>query len=384
MPDGSLGLAYEVNADGTTCTIVGLGSCTDTDVVIPISIGGYKVTAIGENAFSECIAMTAISIPDTVRTIGRRAFYGCTGLTEITIPSSVTNIGLQVFYKASNLSTVYYNSGYGSSENLFLSLSHITKVVFGGSHVPSYILQNNSAVKEVVLNNSVTSIDSHAFSGCSSLTEIVLPDGVTSIRRDAFSGCSSLTEIIIPRNVATIGMFAFSGCTNLAKVYITDLEAWYNISFSDYGSNPMCNGADLYLNGELVTEIEIPDTIGVIKAYTFCGCKSLTSVIISDEVTSIGDCAFFNCIGLSKIEIPDSVISLGEVALSGCTSLTEIVIPDSVNFIGGGAFYDCTSLTSITFDGTVEQWNMITKGEGWNYNVPARQVICSDGAVSIW
>ena len=76
-------------------------------------------------------------------------------------------------------------------------------------------------------------------------------------------------------------------------------------------------------------------------------------------------------------------MSIGEDAFQNCTSLTSIEIPDSVTSIGEDAFYRCTGLTSITFEGTVDQWNAITKGPSWNNDVPATEVTCSDGTVPL-
>ena len=232
------GFAYTVNSDNTTCTITGLGSVTAAKIAIPEEIDGYKVTAIGENAFENETALTEIIIPDTVKTSGKRAFYGCTGLTEMTIPASVTSIGTQIFYKASNLATVYYNSTYGSSSNPFLNLAHIQKVVFGGNSVPSYILQNASGLKEVVIPDSVTSIGKYAFYNCTSLESVTIGDSVTSIGDDAFYNCTSLTSIEIPDSVTSIGSLAFYNCYNLKNVYYTGTqEQWQKISIDSDGNS---------------------------------------------------------------------------------------------------------------------------------------------------
>lgn len=106
------GLAYTVNADGTTCTITGIGTYQGNNVAIPTKIDSYTVTAIGDKAFADQTQITSFFIPNTVTSIGTRAFYGCTGITEITIPESVTSIGTQIFYKASGLKTVYYHAQY--------------------------------------------------------------------------------------------------------------------------------------------------------------------------------------------------------------------------------------------------------------------------------
>ena len=85
--------------------------------------------------------------------------------------------------------------------------------------------------------------------------------------------------------------------------------------------------------------------------------------------------------GIKSVEIPDSVTTIGEKAFILCESLTSVVIPDSVTSIGEWAFYTCDNLTSITFNGTVEEWNAISKGEDWNNN--ATEVVCSDGTVTL-
>ncbi|MBR4881759.1 MAG: leucine-rich repeat domain-containing protein, partial [Clostridia bacterium] len=127
-------------------------------------------------------------------------------------------------------------------------------------------------------------------------------------------------------------------CDSLEAVYISDIAAWCNISF-DYGSNPLFNGAVLYLNGEAVTDLIIPDSVTSIGDSAFVGYKSLTSVTIGNSVTSIGDYAFEGCTALESVTIPDSVTSIGDNAFCDCTSLTSVTIPDSVTYIGAGAFH---------------------------------------------
>lgn len=257
----------------------------------------------------------------------------------------------------------------------------------------------------IALPDSLTTITYPDFTSCDNLTNIIIPDGVTSIGENAFNGCNSLTNVAIGDNVSTIGEKAFYQCTNLASitipdsvsviydsafeycdspidVYIADLTKWCNIDFK-YNSNPLQSGGKLYLNGELVTDIVIPDSIDKIHQYTFRGCSSIKNVTIPDNVTRIDKYAFWGCNNLSHVAISKNVTSINIGAFMYCSSLTTITIPSSVTYIDARVFESCEHITNITFDGTIEQWNAITLGNRWNYNVPATYVQCTDGQVSL-
>lgn len=98
-------------------------------------------------------------------------------------------------------------------------------------------------------------------------------------------------------------------------------------------------------------------------------------------VTSVG--GFLASYGLKNIIIPDSVTSIEKYAFYSCSDLTSATIGGSVKSIGEEAFWGCTSLTNITFEGTVTEWNNITFGRRWNEEVPATEVVCSDGVVKL-
>ena len=315
-----------------------------------------SVTSIGDGAFAACFSLTSITIPDSVTSIGNDAFSSCGSLTRITIGNSVTSIGDDAFYHCNHLTSITIPGSVTSIGNrAFAICSNLTRIIIGNSvtSIGDDAFYNCSSLTRIIIGNSVTSIGEKAFYNCSCLTSITIPDSVTSIGQNAFDGCSGLTSITIPDSVTSIEHEAFRECRSLNAVYITDLAAWCRISFDVDYANPLCYARKLYLNGKLVTDLVIPDSVTSIGDSAFRNCSSLTSVTIPDSVTSIEMGAFFGCSSLTSITIPDSVTSIGQNAFFGCSSLTSITIPDSVTSIGQNAFKGCSSLTSITIPDSV-------------------------------
>ena len=185
----------------------------------------------------------------------------------------------------------------------------------------SETLKIPSTIKCNGVTYKVTTIGNHAFRGCSGLTSVTIPNSITSIGDWAFIGCSGLTSVTIPNSVTEIGEGAFFGCTGLTEVHITDIGAWCNIKFDDC---PSLNDYKLYLNGEEVKDLVIPDTVTTIGDWAFSGCTGLTSVTIPNSVTSIGTSVFDGCTGLTSVTIPNSVTSIGRYAFYGCNNLKTI------------------------------------------------------------
>ena len=161
-----------------------------------------------------------------------------------------------------------------------------------------------------------------------SISELTAEDlkGVTSIRNYAFNSCRGLTSVTIPDSVTSIGNSAFSGCSSLTSVtYLGTIDQWVEISFSDNPSNPLYNAHNLYINDELVTEVNLT-TATKISDYAFSGCSGLTSATIGNSVTSIGKFAFYNCSSLTSVTIGNGVTSIGVSAFSGCRRLTSVIM----------------------------------------------------------
>ena len=162
---------------------------------------------------------------------------------------------------------------------------------------------NCNNITSIEIPDSVTNIGNYAFRKCSGLTSIVIPNKVTNIGMYAFDQCSNLTNITIGESVKSISMDAFNGCNKLTNVYYEgDIGSWCDISFNS-NANPLSYAENLYINGEIVTEIVIPDSITSIRSYAFYDFDNLTNVIISDSVKYINNYAFYHCSKLSSVKI---------------------------------------------------------------------------------
>ena len=196
-------------------------------------------------------------------------------------------------------------------------------VTYSGKEYSVTSIEDNAfyesrGLTSITIGNSVERIWARAFYCCTSLTSVTIPNSVTIIGDYAFYYCKSLTSVTIGNSVKSIGEHAFSDCTSLKSVHISDIAAWCNIEFDDDFSNPLYYTSHLYLNGEEVKDLVIPDGVTSIGNYAFYRCSGLTSVTIPNSVESIGDYAFYCCSGLTSITIPDGVTSIGNDAFYYC------------------------------------------------------------------
>jgi hypothetical protein len=136
----------------------------------------------------------------------------------------------------------------------------------------------------------------------------------------------------------------------LTSVHISDIAAWCNIDFARSDSNPLYCAHHLYLNGEEVKDLVIPNSVKSIGDNAFYDCDGLTSVTIGNGVTSIGSNAFSDCDGLTSVIIPNSVERIGGSAFYDCDGLTSVTVGNSVKSIGNGTFSYCSSLSSIVVE----------------------------------
>ena len=231
---------------------------------------------------------------------------------------------------------------------IYYNLSGSQATVTSGDNYYSGDVSIPSSVTHEGVTYAVTSIDDEAFYDCSSLTTIDIPNTVTTIGERAFMFCSRLTSVEIPYSVTSIGTVAFYGCDGLTRVDFASLKHLLSIDFAPYHANPLYYAGHLYLAGQEVTEITIPDDVNVIKDLAFDGACYVTSFTLHEGITSIGKSAFSHCTSMTSITIPSSVTLIDSYAFDTCTGLTNFycLAPEPPTL--GSSVFTGVNLSNIT------------------------------------
>lgn len=200
-----------------------------------------------------------------------------------------------------------------------------------------YNLDENKSltIPEKLDGKTVTRISSYktkstAKSYFHGLKEIIIPDTVTYIDSYAFNYCLELENVVIPDSVTYIGQFAFADCDNLKSVTIPGVKQLTGAQFSS--------------------------------------CDNLETAVVS-EGTKMMAGTFRECNKLTSVTLPSTLKEIGSGSFNSCDSLRKITIPKSVTFIEQGAFTlvgmdgNDEHLTDIYYEGTKAQWEKIDNQE---------------------
>ena len=311
-------------------------------IIVPDTIDGYPVVAIGNEAFRGNKYLTAILIPDCITSIGDYAFAD-TNLDSLVLPAELNSLGRCILSGNKTVTEITIPKTLSSTRSSYSNLiegdgpfaeSNVQKATIeaGMTVIPEHLFHKNSTLTSVEIPDTVTEINRYAFAQ-TGLENIELPSSVTTLQHEVFSG-GNLLQISIPDSVTGMGNAIFQNCNKLQKVKLP--KARYNIS--DY----------TFAGCTSLEEIQLPKTVTTVWPHAFDGCSSLKKVEWSDCLESIKDNAFEGCTSLTEIVIPNTVRELGNEAFRNCDGLEKIVIPNSVTTIGNGVLYDCDSLTSIS------------------------------------
>lgn len=409
-------LGYTLSSDGTYYIVSGIGTVTDSDIVIASTYEGLPVKTIGAAAFKGNTTITSVTIPNSITMIEYDAFSGCTALTSIAIPDSVTEISWYVFNECTALASATIGNGVTSIgdyafkgclnmktvtfANNGINLTYMGKGVFNACRslnafeIPRSLtrllfgtLSTNGGTKggvtyqgftSIVIPSNIKTLEDRAIYGCASLARVTFEGTPDSINSRLFENCANLTEIYVPWVRGTFADAESAWGTNGATVYfagegkhpylsftLSDDGTYYIVSDFDYGVAPTDVVIPVEYNGLPVKKLARNSMNAV---------GTFNSLTIPSTITEIAYSAFANAI-FNAVYITDlskwCAIDFG--GTSYCNPLwnngkgaplylngslvTDLAIPDDVTTLNT-AFYCCTSIISATIPASVKSTSL--------------------------
>lgn len=304
----SQGLEFESNGDGT-CTIVGIGVCTDTAIVIPEqSPNGDTVTLIDEYAFMSLEDVESVTLLNYSYEVDERAFqYG--GFTELYVIGGTPAIKESAFSSCEDLKVItFMDCAIQLDEYAFLSCGKDVAVSF---------------------TNCTGTIADRAFQ-YGDLVSLTISKSELEIGKSAFSSCEGLTVISFSDSTLTAEEYAFLSCGDAATVEMTNCDITLDDRAFQYGSlkSLVITGSKVKMGDSVFSSCEDLETVTIdctsvsLGKYAFLSCEDLTSVSICDNASSenqiqMDDRAFQYCKRLEKVTVGNGTVAIGKYVFSG-------------------------------------------------------------------
>lgn len=240
-----------------------------------------------------------------------------------------------IVFQDSNVETICLNT-WDTNSSGTLTIGEASAV----TSLPLATFRNNTSIETfnefkywtgltTITDGTGTGVSAGAFGGCTALTSIEIPEGVTTIGLYAFLNATALNRIVVPSTLTTTRDHSFDGASIATKnVYFNGtLAQWMNINFNNENdsrhTNPTDYGAHLFIKGEEIINLVIPEGRTTVKVKTFWGCRYIRSVTIPDSVTSLSTRSFSNCYLLNSVIGGNNITSIGARALYYDVGLTR-------------------------------------------------------------
>ena len=364
------GIYYKINSGGSSVTVTtgDSGFLYSGTISIPATVTNngktYNVTAIGANTFKQCSELESITIGSKVKFIDDYAFTNCSALKAVSIPNSVESMGTYygcIFEGCSNLNTVTIGTGLKAIPSRTFAGTPINRITIPGNveTIGSDAFNSCSHLTQLTIEEGVVNINSGAFRACSTLEKVVIPNTVKTISDNAFKNCVEMEELTLGSNVKFIDDYAFTNCSALKAVSIPNsvesMGTYYGCIFEGCSNlNTVTIGTGLKaipsrtFAGTPINRITIPGNVETIGSDAFNSCSHLTQLTIEEGVVNINSGAFRACSTLEKVVIPNTVKTISDNAFKNCVEMEELTLGSNVKTLGDYAFQNCNAFKTIT------------------------------------
>ncbi|MBQ3020233.1 MAG: leucine-rich repeat protein [Clostridia bacterium] len=271
-----------------------------------------SLKSIPYRAFSGCTSLTNIELFEGLQSIGAEAFYQ-SSIVSFNAPSTLTEIGERAFFECKQLETFTAGEGLKTlGEETFFACSSLSTVKLSSVLVliPQRVFYNCTSLQKLNIPASVVKIENEAFRGCSWLSDVVLSNGLLCIGDAAFYN-TALKELILPNTLEEIGKEAFSNNKKVTKItFPTTLKKLQDGAFRN------CQGLE---------EVFFADGLSAINDDAFKDCIGLKRLSLPDTLICIGKNAFQNCRQLYSVCLPITLETIEDAAFDGCYRLIEVI-----------------------------------------------------------
>ena len=218
-------------------TALQMGNETSTNHIVVANLRCKYFTALVhsgyKSTFDRSTLIQYVYLPSTIKNLACNQFQSCTSLKVLDFPSDA-----RFSFDDSNFAP-------GCTSLKEINLTGLTGVK-GGSH----------------------------FASCSSLSKIVGLENstTTNIGRKMFEK-TAITEVRLPNTATTLGEGAFNGCKSLKVAYLGN-------ALNTFEVNSNFKASDAF-NSTAIEYIYIPKSVTAVAGYTFSGANSLRVVFFT-------------------------------------------------------------------------------------------------------
>lgn len=332
LPDqysGDVVIPESIVYNGVTYTVSEVGSTAFKESAITSFTFSSTITKVGKGIFQGCTQLTNVHFSTGLTQLGQNMFNGCSALSEISLPGIFNSFPTNFFKGCTSLTKITFEDGEGlldfnigcfgleSEQELPLKELYIYKGIDleKNTAMADKPFRGAANLEKVVIGGSVTEIPASYFENCSKLKNVTFEGtNLATIGTNVFSG-TAIEEISIPESVTSIASGLFASTRSMRKVTL---------------GNAVTNIDALAFNNSSVSEINFPATLTSIGDMAFSGSGLTGNIAFSDGLKTIGAQAFATSAGITGFNIPASVTRIGDGFAMGCPDITSFTV-DAAN-----------------------------------------------------